>query len=256
MQIVNNTNERKWEFQLLDAERGRKGCVPSLFGRVPFVDDARKHRPWPRGFWGRAADSLQGPLDSGSRERPMPIRAQEHRPSALRPLPRMKAWFAFAAAACVFVWMMLAPRMAFAVIVPVCEHDVASKAPSAVLESSCDNGEAGTDVGDPNAAPMCDERGMSREAPPRILPIADARIEAMTGAGCGFASEGPAIGPDGGKSPLSPNAAAVNVAALSPLEAIGPSPLAGLLPSFIPSFDLPRLGFGRGVYHPPRSAKR
>lgn len=167
-------------------------------------------------------------------------------------LKRAKACFVFAATACVFALLMLAPRVALALIVPVCEHDVLSRAPAAKLETSCEgSNDAQADPGDPNAAPMCDEQGVSREAPPRILPIVDARIDAIGSAACSTEFEGPAVGPQEGKAPLPSSSVFGELASLFTLDAIAKSPLTGFS-SFVPVEGRPRLGYGRGVYHPPR----
>ncbi len=170
----------------------------------------------------------------------------------LRLQRRIKACFVFAAAACVFALLMLAPRLALALIVPVCEHDVQSMAPAVKLETSCENAhDSQADPGDVNAAPMCGEQGVSKEAPPRILPIVDARIEALATAFCSSEFDGPACGSQDGKAPVHSGPVLAEPALPSLTDALPQTPLSGFS-SFVPVEGRPRLGYGRGVFHPPR----
>lgn len=171
-------------------------------------------------------------------------------------LQRFVALVAFALAICL-------PFQASAAILAVCDDDALTRAPAPAValppESTHGPGHdpscevlAGVDEdsGEINAAPLCDQRGVSITAPPRIYPIADARIEAAPG--CGDAELSPAIGP----GPQDPSHSAQSLATpppavLVPELALPPPPGAEAAPP--PHIaGGPRRGFDRGIDHPPR----
>jgi hypothetical protein len=104
--------------------------------------------------------------------------------------------------------------------------------------------------GDTKLAPMCDPRGASMVAPPRVHPVNDDRIEAAPS--CELSISSPVIGP----SPRSPSPSHVSLALPehamldgSALVARAPSEPA---PAYLPVRGEARAGIERGVYHPPR----
>ncbi len=161
---------------------------------------------------------------------------------------RLVALWAFALAVCL-------PLSASAAIVPVCEHEVASLAPPPQpeprLDSSCDAApSADEELGDSNAAPLCDPAGASAVAPMRIYPISDGRIEAAPG--CGDPELAPSVAPSSNDPfPASDLGGAVLHAVLVP-ELVVPPQLSEEAPLPPPTSDRARTGFERGVYHPPR----
>ncbi len=159
----------------------------------------------------------------------------------------------------------LAPAIARATLLPACEgHDQMTRmpaewaAPTPTLlqpKDACDAGApeakpAQEDLGDTRVAAMCDERGASVIAPPRILPMTDARIEAAPG--CGFdpsnpvASPGPQHGPVASASPALAEHAVLDGMPLVPPASSEPAP------PFPPIAGGARTGFHRGIDHPPR----
>lgn len=168
-----------------------------------------------------------------------------------KPLARLnpRALFARVVGAVVFALAMLVPFRASAAIVPACEVDVETRAPAPQLESSCD-GDSGSDHAvDSVAAPMCGEQGVSVLAPPRLLPVADARIEARHS--CSGFERGPSIGPHTGDPPSISSSATLERAVLDAGLVVPPSPLLEL-GGFPAPTGGPRAGFAENIYHPPR----
>jgi hypothetical protein len=171
--------------------------------------------------------------------------------------------------------MMLAPAIARAALIPECEaHDQLTRMPVEWVAptppppsaDSCDAGVGLTmegdrpaqlvaaphpdELGDTRLAPMCDERGACVVAPPRIHPVADDRIEA--GTRCGWDSSGPLVAPGPRHSPdalTSPMLA--QHAVLDALAMVPPAPSELAAPFPRPSGG-PRIGYARGIDHPPR----
>lgn len=170
--------------------------------------------------------------------------------AAEQPLARLspRALFARVVGAVVFALAMLVPFRASAAIVPACEVDMESRVPATRLESSCD-GEGGDHSVDSVAAPMCGEQGVSVLAPPRLLPIADARIEARSA--CGSVELGPSIGPQTGDPPALSGSATLERAMLDTAFVVPPAPLLELAGLPEPTGG-PRPGFADTIYHPPR----
>lgn len=133
-------------------------------------------------------------------------------------------------------------------IIPTCENDALSQMPL-TLNMSCDEA-AEAALADGSAAPICDPSGASAIAPPRLLPIADARIESAPG--CGDSAEaGPMIGPHRGDHPALTSSAILDQTTLAADLFVPPAP-------FLESADLPapaggpRAGARKDIYHPPR----
>ncbi|WP_437593230.1 hypothetical protein [Sorangium sp. So ce1000] len=150
-----------------------------------------------------------------------------------------------------FALALVFPLTARAVIVPVCEDDrmtivAPPDEPSCTVLTSVDEA-----TGETRDAPICDPRGASSVAPPRTLPITDARIEAAPG--CAGSEFAPMVGPNSRHpGPVSELSSAPQHALLLP-ELVLPAPWAPVaLFSFIAVSGGPRPGMEQGVYHPPR----
>ncbi|AKT41425.1 hypothetical protein [Chondromyces crocatus] len=163
------------------------------------------------------------------------------------PVKRLFALLAFALGLCL-------PLRASAAILQACEHDAETRvvAQEAVHSSACDGVSThGDDAGALNAAPLCDPEGASVVAPPRIYPIADARIDAASA--CGDTDTLPTIGlRSSDPAPLGELAAAPAWAVLVPDLTLPLPTIEGLAVASTPVATEPRPGFGPGIYHPPR----
>jgi hypothetical protein len=171
--------------------------------------------------------------------------AAPHLPLRLSP----RALFARVVGAVVFALALLIPFRASAAIVPACEVDVETRAPATPLETSCDTTDGSDHAVDSVAAPMCGDQGISAIAPPRLLPIADARIEARPS--CSGIETGPSCGPQTGDPPAISSSATFERATLDTALVVPPPPFLELASSVEPSGG-PRAGFGISIYHPPR----
>ncbi len=183
-----------------------------------------------------------------------------------RLLQRLVSCLAFAAA-------LLAPSWARATLLPACDaHDqlltrgpVIEWAMPTVLDGSdvCDAGSpnpsdaptagqaAAEDVGDSRVPAMCDERGASMIAPPRILPMTDARI--MATPGCANDGGSPlASAPGSHRAPVPSASAALAEHAVLDARPTVPPPGSELAPSFPPVLGGARSGHPRGIEYPPR----
>jgi hypothetical protein len=166
---------------------------------------------------------------------------------------------------------LLAPLRARAAMLPACENRelltpaplptpslLFVDAPSEVLvrwtpelpaDPSC--GASGDELtGDAKSAPICDPRGASAIAPPRVLPVSDARIEATPS--CELELSSPMIGP--APRDASTIHAAVMLAEHATLAGIDLVPPASseLSPAYPPVRGEAHTGIERSVYHPPR----
>ena len=176
-----------------------------------------------------------------------------------RLLKRLLVCFAFAAA-------FVVPAIARAAFIPECEaHDQVTRLPaewapaipSALPPDECPAPPSAVapslgadELGDSRVPAMCDDRGASVIAPQRILPITDARIEAVPG--CGTDASAPVIGPGPKHPPLAGAAPAlVEHASLDALSLL-PATWSELAPAFPPVTGGPRCGFAPGIDHPPR----
>jgi hypothetical protein len=167
-----------------------------------------------------------------------------------RLVQRLVVWFAFAAA-------LFAPAVARAAFLPACENHPLTMGPEArptePAPDACSPGdrlEQDAVVGPGSrVAAMCDARGASVVAPQRILPIADARIDAVPGCG---AEPGPHVGPGPERSPLGgPVVALAEHAILAGFE-LPPPVFSELVPPFPVVAGAARPGERRGIDHPPR----
>jgi hypothetical protein len=154
-----------------------------------------------------------------------------------------------------FAGVILAPALARAALLPACEVHELTRMPVEWLVAeagdACDAGPTAADEQvDVKVAGMCDDRGASIVAPPRIHAIVDARIEA--GNGWAFDHSAPHIGPSPQDSPLSsPPLALLDQATLQALAVVAPA-ASELAPPFPPLPGGPRPGVSRGIDHPPR----
>lgn len=166
-----------------------------------------------------------------------------------RHLQRLSALIALAMA-------LLVPVRAWAALIPACENrEVATVLPredeaERVDSTLCNDGNAEDEVGDSKVPALCDPRGASIIAPPRIHAIIDARIE--SGARCGVTITTPMIGP----GPDDGSAAGALVAmpghAVIPEGALVPAPSYELAPDFTPPEGGALPGVRRPIDHPPR----
>ncbi|AUX22171.1 hypothetical protein SOCEGT47_026720 [Sorangium cellulosum] len=146
---------------------------------------------------------------------------------------------------------LVVPLRARAAIVPVCEDDrmtivAPPDEPSCTVLTSVDDV-----TGETRDAPICDPRGASAVAPPRILPITDARIDAAPG--CDGGDPWPKVGPSSRHpAPASELASAPPHAVLVP-DFVLPAPGQSVATfTSVPPTGGPRSGVEQGVYHPPR----
>lgn len=182
---------------------------------------------------------------------------------ALGPLsahpPRRRALARAAVVCCAAVALfavVLWPSRSFAAIVPACEADFASRvaAPAAEqadqTESSCDAQAADDDIDNSRAAPMCDARGASAVAPPRIHGVSDQRFERHRPCDEGESLR-TAVRPGRGDPPAPPPDALAERAILPALE-LPARPAEARLLDPLARTDGPRAGVRDDVYHPPR----
>jgi hypothetical protein len=173
---------------------------------------------------------------------------------------RLGSWIAFAATVLCAAVVALVPRLAFAAILPACEnHELTlmpvewltpPAAPEACSLAAALVNAGDDDQGDPRIAAMCDARGASVVAPQRILPIADAWIDAV---GCNADLDaGAALDAGSDHAPLlGPGAALVDHAVLGAAVQVPPAP-SELLPPFPAAADRPLAGVKQAIDHPPR----
>lgn len=186
----------------------------------------------------------------------------------LRELKRAFTWLAFAAT--LVVACVLSPRAAYAAILPACENQPFTRMPVEWIaatalpadmglddvgdKSACEERREArhdepSDAGDPRVAAMCDDRGASVVAPPRVMPIVDARIEAASS--CGSQVSGPSCAPAPNDSPLaSPTFAILDPALLGGGLSIPAA--TGELIAFPVAHGAPLRGVTRDIDHPPR----
>lgn len=178
----------------------------------------------------------------------------------LRNLTRALSWVAFAA---MLLAVALVPRSARAAILPACENHPVTPMPAEWLAAlaqtdapqqtdACVTADMtrGDDFGDSRVAAMCDDRGASVVAPPRLLPIADARIEA--GSSCGADLAAPACSPGHQDMPLGPPAFALAEQGVLGESILVPSAPSELGPAFPMIVDPALRGVARDIEHPPR----
>jgi hypothetical protein len=164
-----------------------------------------------------------------------------------------------------FAMCMLAPAMSRAALLPACEaRDQLTRMPVEWMlldEPSqptdvCDagapapSGPTAEDLGDTRYAAMCDERGASVIAPQRILPISDARIEAVPS--CAFDDATSYVGPSHRHAPVAPPGATLADHAVLDPQVLVPPASSEPGPPFPPPTGGVRPGFVRGILRPPR----
>jgi hypothetical protein len=145
------------------------------------------------------------------------------------------------------VWIL--PSPALAAMLPACEVEpAATMVPPA--EPVCDVIESSDEAtGETSAAPICHPDGASAIAPPRILPVSDARIDAAPSCGDDGLSQG--LGQVPLQDQVSVARGAGDVAILPQAPAVLPAQHEVQLPS-LATFERASSGFHRGIYHPPR----
>jgi hypothetical protein len=158
---------------------------------------------------------------------------------------------------------LLVPLRAHAAILPACENRellslAPPPAPSILLVdqpgepapvAACE-APSGEPEGDSKVAPMCDPRGASIIAPPRIHPVNDDRIEASPS--CELELTIARIGPGPRDSSSILFGAALAAYATLGDSALVPPACSELAPDYPPAEGKARSGVARDVYHPPR----
>lgn len=156
---------------------------------------------------------------------------------------------ALAALATVTLW----PSWSFAAILPACEYDYASTAaPPAdpAPEASCEDVRDTDEIDNSRAAPICDSRGASAVAPPRIRGVPDIRFEG--GRPCDTKdSLRAAVSPGRGDPPAQAPDTIVERVDLPTVDMVSPPAESRLIDPLAPA-DGPREGVRLDVYHPPR----
>jgi hypothetical protein len=157
------------------------------------------------------------------------------------------------------------PLRARAAILPACENrELITLAPALpladplaepVVNAACATlgseleGARGA-AGDSNVAPICDPRGASMVAPPRIHPVNDDRIEAPPD--CEVQSTSPMLLPSSRDSSAIHFGAVLAAHAILGGDTVVPRVLSELAPAYLPTRGEDRAGIQRDVYHPPR----
>jgi hypothetical protein len=152
---------------------------------------------------------------------------------------------------------LLVPVRARAAILPACDNrelislaPVFADAPAEPVTAECDA--PLMEPEDSKVAAMCDLRGASMIAPPRVHPINDDRIEAGPSCERSSSSSSPMIGP----SPRDSSAIHVSLALIEHAtldsSALFPRALSEPAPAYLPVRGEARAGIEPGVYHPPR----
>jgi hypothetical protein len=145
---------------------------------------------------------------------------------------------------------LLLPARARAAILPVCERDEVATVQAPPQDPVCEVVTTVDDVtGVTKAAPICDPRGASAVAPPRVLPVADARIEARPS--CSFDDLSKAFTPSRDEAPPSgAPALALEPALLAPFGAV---PWSGYVTGhdFLEPLGAARAGVRREIDRPP-----
>jgi hypothetical protein len=188
---------------------------------------------------------------------------------------RLGTWIALAVA---LVVPLLLATSAEAALLPACEaRDVITRMPAewmpaaavatadepgAPAEDACtpqaghepghDGSKAEEDWGDVRVAAMCDARGASVIAPARILPVADARIEAVPGCAADHSAPLAALRSGSRSSPVAAAAPALVEHAVLDVADLVPPASSELGPPFPPVRGGPRSGVAPGIDHPPR----
>lgn len=160
---------------------------------------------------------------------------------------------AICASVAALLTITLWPSKSRAAIIPACENDVASQVlPPAHthLDESCADADPSDDIDNSRAAPMCDVRGASVVAPPRLRGVSDLRFERGRPCDSGESLRA-AVEPHRGDPPVSPSEAALDRAVLPSLDLPAATREARLIILPAPAGG-PRAGVRRTIYHPPR----
>lgn len=162
--------------------------------------------------------------------------------------------FAICSAVAALLTIALWPTASYAAIIPACEADFASSvlpAPPVPLEQSCDgSADSGDEIDNTRAAPMCDARGASAIAPPRVRGVSEQRFERGTPCEGGETLRA-AVSPYRGDPPARPFEVAAEPAILPSIVMLAPPRDATLIDPLAPAGG-PRAGVRHGIYHPPR----
>jgi hypothetical protein len=145
------------------------------------------------------------------------------------------------------------PSKSHAAIIPACENDVASQIlppAHAHLDESCEGSSLDDDIDNSRAAPMCDSRGASFVAPPRLRGVSDLRFERGGPCDSGETLRA-AVSPHRGDPPVSPSEVTLERAMLPPVPLLSAARLVALIDLPAPAGG-PRAGVRRTIYHPPR----
>jgi hypothetical protein len=182
---------------------------------------------------------------------------------------RLGVWLAFAIA---LVVPLLFATTARAALLPACDaRELLTRMPAewmppaagagadaAPAEDACapqvglDGSKAEEDWGDVRVAAMCDARGASVIAPPRILPVADVRIEAVSGCAADPSAPLSALRSGSRNAPVAAAAPALAEHAVLDVATLVPPASSELGPPFPKVPGGPRSGVARGIDHPPR----
>ena len=153
-----------------------------------------------------------------------------------------------------FAMGLFMPSRAGATILALCEPQAAASMTPLPGEQTCEIAfAADDDIGSTSAAPMCDLRGLSIVAPPRILPISDARAEPGR-RGCGVSAAAVYLSPGPRDNPLPLSAVSSEFTSLAVLAALPPPREATTL-QFLSYGGAPRAGVLRDVFRPPRPTR-
>lgn len=149
--------------------------------------------------------------------------------------------------------IVLWPSQSFAAIIPACENDFVSRvvlpaAPPA--DGSCDPAANADDIDDSRAAPICDARGASAVAPPRLRGVSDMGLDRGHRCDAGETAR-EAVNPWRGDPPVKAPEALVDQAILTPLIVIASAAEVHLLDPLAPTGG-PRMGIRNDIFHPPR----
>lgn len=157
------------------------------------------------------------------------------------------------------------PLRARAAILPACENrelitlapalPIADTLAEPVVNAACATPQrepegARGPAGDSNVAPICDPRGASMIAPPRIHPVNDDRIEAPPT--CEVPSTSPMLLPSPRDASAIHVGAALAAHAILGSDTVVPQVLSELSPAYLLPRGEDRAGTERDVYHPPR----
>ncbi len=159
-----------------------------------------------------------------------------------------------AVAALALFTVVLWPSKSFAAIVPACENDFQSRmavtAQAEGQDASCEPAATGDDIDNSRVAPICDLRGASAIAPPRLHGVTDLRFD--RGRACeGTDSFKTAVDSGRGDPPVSPREATIEHVVLPSPEIVGPAVEVRLIDLPVRT-DGPRMGVRLSIYHPPR----